>query len=302
MRNGVTKALLAVFSGLLAFSTLAGAGATEGFGNARDPASVAEAYLRAVYARDFSEAYRYVSSEDQRARTRAAYLRQRGPLNGFALKIAKMLAATIVLELTPRKAAPDRTLLTARYRAPDPEKLAVLMRDWSGYRLNSLSAAERKQIIEAIETKTRDKSLDMVSGEEKLVLVKEGDEWRIFLDWARGVTIPLRAILKEPNATDILNVSLSARQTVAQPGEVFEITVKIRNLSQKPLILRILHLVQPEELAEYLEIVQCGFLLPVRLPPGSEQEYSGTYLLRGSLPEGVHQLNLDYDFRPISEK
>jgi hypothetical protein len=24
--------------------------------------------------------------------------------------------------------------------------------------------------------------------------------------------------------------------------------------------------------------------------------------LRGSLPEGVHQLNLDYDFRPISEK
>jgi hypothetical protein len=30
-----------------------------------------------------------------------------------------------------------------------------------------------------------------------------------------------------------------------------------------------------------------------------EHEYSATYLLRGSLPDGVRQLNLDYDFRPV---
>jgi len=30
--------------------------------------------------------------------------------------------------------------------------------------------------------------------------------------------------------------------------------------------------------------VQCGFLLPITLQPGKEQEYSGTYMLRGSLP------------------
>jgi hypothetical protein len=44
-------------------------------------------------------------------------------------------------------------------------------------------------------------------------------------------------------------------------------------------------------------MVQRGFLLPVTLPPGKEQEYSGSYLLRGSLPEGMRQLNLTYDFR-----
>jgi hypothetical protein len=37
--------------------------------------------------------------------------------------------------------------------------------------------------------------------------------------------------------------------------------------------------------------------LPLRLEPGQEQEYSGTYLLRGSLPEGVRELRLSYDFR-----
>jgi hypothetical protein len=37
----------------------------------------------------------------------------------------------------------------------------------------------------------------------------------------------------------------------------------------------------------------------VKLPPETEQEFSGTYLLKGSLPEGAHQLNLTYDFRPV---
>lgn len=31
--------------------------------------------------------------------------------------------------------------------------------------------------------------------------------------------------------------------------------------------------------------------------PGEEQQYAGTYLVRGSLPDGVRQLNLTYDFR-----
>jgi len=268
----------------------------------REPATVVRAYLRAVYARDFSEAYRYISSADHRARDLNQYLRQRGPFNGFALEVAKRLAATIEVEITSAQGGAAKITLAARYRAPDPEKLAPLLRHWNGYRLNSLSSAERRQIMEAVEQKNRDKSIALISGEEKLTLVKEGGEWRIFLDWARGVTIPLRAIMAEPDGPALLDVSLSRKQAMIQPGEVFAVDVKIKNRTQKPIVIRIGHLIQPKELADYLEIVQCGFLLPVKLEPGVEQEYSGTYLLRGSLPEGVHQLNLDYDFRPIHEK
>ena len=297
-KNKLGRLIIASF--LTLFASLAG-GRPATSGEIADPASVSRAYLRAVYARDFSVAYRYVSSVDQRHRSLDAYLRQRGPFSGFALQVGKLVAAMIAVDVTPTQVAPDRMLLRARYMAPDPEKIADLMRGWSGYRLNSLSAAERKQIIEAIETKKRDSSMEMLRGEENLTLVKEGNEWRVFLDWARGVTVPFRVIRDKPNGTAILTVTLLPEKVVIQPGELFEINLKIRNRSEKSIVLRVIHLVEPRELADYLEIVQCGFLLPVKLKPGIDHEYSATYLLRGSLPEGVHQLNLAYDLRLTPE-
>jgi Cytochrome c oxidase assembly protein CtaG/Cox11 len=263
----------------------------------RQPASVAHAYLRAVYARDFAEAYRYVSGEDQRARNLNQYLRQRGPFNGFALDVARMLAAMVEVKTTQTQTVSNRVLLTVHYTAPDPEKLSALLRHWNGYQLNSLSPTERKQIIEAIESKRRDGSIEMIAGEEKLTLMKEGDEWRILLDWAAGVTISIHTIVAEPAAAAAVDVRFSPKQVAAQPGEVFEIILKVKNLSAQPITTRIGHLVEPKELADYFEIVQCGFLLPVSLQPGVEQEYSATYFLRGSLPEGVRKLSLNYDFR-----
>jgi hypothetical protein len=296
------RLFLAFITAMIAIATAAGSRAAERPGDTRQPASVAHAYLRAVYARDFAEAYRYVSAEDQRARNLNQYMRQRGPFNGFALEVARMLAAMVDVKTTQTQTVSNRVLLTVHYKAPDPEKLSALLRHWNGYQLNSLSPTERKQTIEAIESKKRDGSIEMIAGEEKLTLMKEGDEWRIFLDWAAGVTIPIRTIVAEPAAAAAMDVRFTPKQVATQPGEVFEIILKIKNLSPQPITTRIGHLVEPKELADYLEIVQCGFLLPVKLQPGTEQEYSATYLLRGGLPEGVHQLNLTYDFRLAQEK
>lgn len=294
------RLFLAFITAMIAIATPAGSRAAERPSDTRQPASVAHAYLRAVYARDFADAYRYVSAEDQRARNLNQYLRQRGPFNGFALEAARTLAVLVDIETTQTQIGANRVQLTARYKAPDPEKLSPLLRQWNGYRLNALSAGERRQIIEAIDGKKRDGSMQMITGEEKLTLIKEDDQWRIFFNWAAGVTIPFRTIVAEPAAA--LDVNLSRTQVVSAPGEVFEIQLKLKNRSAEPIVTRIGHHVEPRELAEYLEIVQCGFLLPVKLQPGAEQEYSATYLLRGSLPEGVHQLNLTYDFKLAQEK
>jgi cytochrome c oxidase assembly protein Cox11 len=97
-----------------------------------------------------------------------------------------------------------------------------------------------------------------------------------------------------------LEVALSKQEVVLQPGEVFEIQLKIRNKTKQPITTRIGHLVEPRDNADYLDFVQCGFLLPVTIPAEKEQEYSGTYMLRGSLPEGVRQFNLTYDFRILN--
>ena len=60
------RLFLALIAAMTAITMPCGARAAERPGDTRQPLSVAHAYLRAVYARDFAEAYRYVSAEDQR--------------------------------------------------------------------------------------------------------------------------------------------------------------------------------------------------------------------------------------------
>jgi hypothetical protein len=261
-----------------------------------DPEIVLHAYLRAAYARDFVEAYRYISSADRKVRDLNRYVQQRGPFAGFTSEAAKKLSESIEIKFIERKDTPNRIQAVINYRVPDPSKLSPLMLNWDPRRLNSVATEERQKILAAIEAKNRDGSLAMSEGEEKFELVRENNEWRIFLNWAAGVKIPFRMDLSK--SAD-LEVSLSKNEIVTQPGELFEIVLTIKNRTNQPITARIGHVVEPNDLADYLDFVQCGFLLPVTLGPASEEQFSGTYLLRGSLPEGVRQLNLTYDFRQL---
>jgi cytochrome c oxidase assembly protein Cox11 len=134
----------------------------------------------------------------------------------------------------------------------------------------------------------------MSEGTETFELVKEGNQWRIFLNWAAAVRIPLRLDLSK--SID-LDATLSKSEVILQPGELFEIELNVRNRAKQAVTARIGHLVEPGEAADYLDFVECGFLRPVTIEAGQERKFSGTYMLRGSLPEGVRQLHLTYDFR-----
>ena len=262
--------------------------------NSQDPALVLQAYLRATYARDFVEAYRFISAADHKVRDLNRYVQQRGPFNGFTLEIARKLSESIEIKAMRREDNPGRIQTVVKYKVPDPKKLSLLLLNWDARRLNSLAAAERKQILNMVEKRKHDGSLAMSEGEEEFELVNENGEWRVFLNWAAGVKIPFRLDLSK--SAD-LAVSLSTNEIVGQPGELFEIVLKIRNRASEPVTARIGHIVEPNTAADYLDFDQCGFLQPVTIAPANEQEFAGTYLLRGSLPEGVRQLILTYDFR-----
>ncbi|MBM2805017.1 MAG: hypothetical protein HW419_2910 [Deltaproteobacteria bacterium] len=268
--------------------------AAESAVNIQDPTRVLQAYLRAAYARDFVEAYRFISSADRKVRDLNRYVQQRGPFAGFTLEVAKKVSESIEIKITERQDTPTGIETVINYKVPDPNKLSPLLLNWDAYQLNSLAPDERKRILDAIEKKKRDGSLDMSEGVEKFELVKENEEWRIFLNWAAGVRIPFRLDLSK--SAD-LDVSLSKKEIVVQPGELFTIILKIKNRTNQPVSARIGHLVEPYNVADYLDFVQCSFILPVTIAPAKEEQFSGTYLLRGSLPEGVRQLKLTYDFR-----
>ena len=268
--------------------------AAESVANFRDPTQVLQAYVRATYARDFVEAYRFISSADHKVRDLNRYVQQRGSFNGFALEISRKLSDAVAIEPAQHEESGERIQLVAKYKVPDPKKLSSWLLNWDAFRLNSLSSGERKKILERIEESSYDGSLPMSTGEEKFELIKENGQWRVFLNWAAGVRIPFRLDLaKSPE----LDVNLSTGEIDTQPGELFEIVLRIKNRLNQPVTVRIGHIIEPENISDYVDFVQCGFLLPVTIGPAKVEQFSGTYLLRGSLPEGVQQLSLTYDFR-----
>lgn len=268
--------------------------AAEGAVNMQDPLHVVQAYVRATYARDFVDAYRLISAADRSARDLNRYVQQRGAFGGFTLEAAKKLSDSIEITGIQKQETPSRIQAVIKYRVPDPKKLAPLLFNWDPFRLNSLSATERKQLLDALDKRQQERSLEMSEGEEKFELVKEANEWRVFLNWAAGVKVPVKIDLTK---TTELDVSVSKNEFIIQPGDVFELSLRIKNKTQQPLTARIGHIVDPQNISDYLDFVQCGFLLPVTIQGGKESEYFGTYMVRGSLPEGVRQLNLTYDFR-----
>jgi len=268
--------------------------AAEQQANLRDPALVIQGYLRATYARDYIEAYRYISTADQKVRDVNRYAQQRGAFMGSALEIMRKLASFIEIKPTQKQIAPNRIQAVTKLGIPEPNKLSPLLLNLDLRRLNSLESRDLSQIIETLDKKKRDGSFEMIEIEEKLELVKEADEWRIFLNWAAGVKIPFP--VSAPNSGD-LGGGLSKSEVVVHPGDLFEIELKVKNRSGQPVVARIGHLLEPRDVTNFLDFVECGFLLPITLQPGKEQEYSARYLLRGGLPEGVHQLSLTYDFR-----
>jgi hypothetical protein len=269
--------------------------AAERIPNTQDPRLVIQAYLRATYARDSIQAYRFISSDDHRVRDLNRYVQLRGKFNGFALEAAKKLSEFMEIDISQKPVAPNRIQAVARYKAPDPNKTRTLMRN--AYQLNLVPEPERKQIIESIEKNARDGTLEMIEREETFELIKEGDEWRIFFNWAAGVRIEFRAM---PAKSSEVEVSLSKDQLLVQPGDMFEIFLAIKNPSKKESIVQINHLLEPRDIAPYLDFVQCDVLEPVRVLAGKEQEYSATYLVRGNFPEGIRQFSLTYGFSSLN--
>ena len=112
---------------------------------------VIRSYLRATYARDFVAAYRFISAEDRNVRDVNRYVQQRGPYSGFILDAARKLSEFIEVETLNAQESPRGVRMAIKYRVPDPQKIAPLLLNWDPRRLNSLPAAERKQIIDALD-------------------------------------------------------------------------------------------------------------------------------------------------------
>jgi len=259
-----------------------------------EPVRTLTAYIKAVYARDLRKAYRYIAAEDRRLKSEATYLREKGAFSGFTLDIARKLADLIETKPVDSVNEKARTRVKLRVRLPDANSLSSLLLDWEEERLNALPPGAQHRILAAIDERTRAGKLQMLEGEEEFLVVKEGNSWRVLFDWAAGLRIDLAARVP---AGEVIEAAPVTKTTNVRPNELFTVTYRVKNRTSQPLTTRISHRFEPEELKDYLEIVQCGLLLPVELPPQEELEFAGTYMVRGDFPEGAKNLSIIYDFK-----
>jgi hypothetical protein len=261
---------------------------------APEPVQVLSRYLKSSYARDYKQAYRFISAKDRQLKPESVYVRERGAFTGFTLVAARKLADAIAIEPASITPAGDRTRIRVALKLPDAGSLADLLMDWDEEKLNALAAAEQRKILAAIDRLSRSGTMKMIEGEEEFALVKEEDRWRLALDWDAALRVSLAA---EVPANGAIQAEPVVSETLVKSSEPFSVSFKVRNRSHKALRTRIVHKVEPHELTQYLDIVECALLLPTLVQAGQQEEYSTTYLVRGDLPESARKLNITYEFK-----
>ncbi len=257
----------------------------------QDAVRTLDRYVRATYARDYEEAYSHIATPDQRLKDRASYVRDRGGFTGFTLEIARLLASYIELKPVETRIVDGQATIKIKFAVPDAGKLGPLLHNWDIDQLEALPDSERKTLLAGIDKLRRSHAIEMIQGEDVFEIAKEGAAWKIVLNWISPVNVGFQTSI--PSSVPV-EARLAHSAVVTRPGEIFKVVLNIKNTSQEQLFARIGHLVDPYGVRDYLDLVECGFLLPVRLAPGKEEEFVSTYLLRKNLPEGVRQLNVTY--------
>jgi len=253
---------------------------------------VAQAYFKASHARDFGAAYRHISSADRQVANRVDYLQAQRSFSGFALELAKIVAAQTEFRLVEHEIKGDRARLTLDYKVPAGDEISSLLFNWDQKKLNVLSGAERQPILDALEKMTKARNLITIEGRETFNLVNEDGHWKIFLDWASGIPVSFDAVLP---ADSELEVEVLTRKLFAGSDEPFQTNLKIRNRGERELIARVEHRIEPKEYARHIAMIACGFLSPMTLQPGEEREVSSAYLLDPGIPKNT-AFGITFDF------
>jgi cytochrome c oxidase assembly protein Cox11 len=257
-----------------------------------EPFEVIKAYLKASYARDYHNAYQYISSFDQGVWDKKSYVLQHGSFSGFALELAEKLAESMEIWVIDRKLSGDRAYYKIGYRAPTADELSSFLFDWDPDKLNALSRPQQEQLLGTVGKMKKDGKMIMIEGQETFDLVSNKDRWKIFLDWASGIKVALKTDI-DPSAG--IEARFVQSELVVKKNEPFQIDLKIKNRSRRPIVARIIHHIEPQRLTDNIDMIACGALQPLELQPGEVREFSSAYLITEELGPG-NKIAITYEF------
>jgi cytochrome c oxidase assembly protein Cox11 len=266
-----------------------------------EPLEVIKAYLKASYARDSAAAYRYISSRDQLVWDESSYASQYGKLTGFALDLARKLADSMEIWVMEQRAEAEQVSYKIGYSVPAADELASLLFDWDPEKLNFLSRSQQQELLKTLEKTLNDGKMITIKGQESFSLIADQQRWKIFHDWASGTKVRFNITLPPSSGID---VQLVNSQFLVKREEAFQIVLKIKNRNQQPVLARIIHDVEPADMADSIDMIACGALQPLTLEPGNVQEISSAYMIKDETRAGT-KIAITYEFQLeslVSEK
>jgi hypothetical protein len=257
------------------------------------PIDVIKAYLQASYARDYKNAYRYISPQDQLVWDEKSYASQSGSFTGFALLLAQTLADSMDVWAVDGKKSSGRAHYKIGYRVPTADELSSLLFDWDPDKLNALSLPRKKQLLETLGKMKKDGKMIMIEGQESFDLVSDKNSWKVFLDWASGIKVTLKA---ESAASAEIEARFVQNELIVKKDEPFQVDLTIKNRSKRPIIARIVHHIEPRGMENHIDMIACGALRPLELQPGDVQEISSAYLIKDGVSRGS-KIGITYEVK-----
>ena len=257
------------------------------------PIDVVKNYLKARYARDYQNAYRYISSQDQLVWNEKSYASQSESFVGFALELARNLAESMEVWVMEKQVGSDRVHYKIGYRVPTADELSSLLFDWDPDKLNALSRSRQAQLLESLGELKKDGKMIMIEGQETVDLVSDEGGWKVFLDWASGIRVSLKV---DSASSGEVEARFVQNELIVKMDEPFQIDLKIKNRRRQPVVARIVHRIEPREIENHLDMIACGALRPLVLEPGDLEQISSAYLIKDGIRAG-EKIDITYKLK-----
>ena len=291
------KPLANILAALLLFALPAAASAAFA---AQPPEETLEAYLRAIYARDFATAYELIAQADRELKTKRDYLKENSAFSGAALNLTTLLAEFIRFEYSSIniKGQNDATV-TFRAIVPDTNApaLRILLLGFDQQGLKALPAGERAARGRQLrQLATADELPLITGGEETWTLVREHGEWRVVLGWAAALEIHFDAQTLAGLPWSFAPLQPALR---AMPGETLQTYYRVKNLADTPVTGKARHVFVTPEHADYLDIIYCFCYLQQTLAPGEEKQFAVVFRPSYETPDTITDLYVRYEFYPL---
>ena len=258
--------------------------------------SVVKAYLRAIRARDYETAYGHISARDQSVGDKPSYLRSQESFNGFALELAKQLAAAMDIWVIEQRLGSTKGRLETGYRELAADEIFSQLHDWDQDKLNSLSRAEQITLLESLNKLKTTRTRLTLEGRETFDLVLEKTGWKIFLGWPSQRRVQFKTA---QSRSDQIAVSFLRNDLFIKNEEPFQVDFKITNRTSRPLVVKLNHLFAPRRMEKSIDMIACGSLVPFSLRPQETQALSSAYILRGDVSDRT-ALEIIYDFSVLA--